>query len=353
MRRLCLLTIILALALAPAVKAAYDPLGGGTTKLVLDKGFGRFLQEDGVKLAAAAGTRKKGSSYLLGIAGGSLDPTAGKGEIDDEGTLIFQNERKKVPLRAITIKTKHSPLTAKVGGSQLKVATSAGLSFVREGFDSSFTASKLRLTAKVITRLNKKLRPKVPFKAGQLLGTLVSKPKPKLVTIEAKNRATLVFDPAFVKKLDGRFVSLNPIFPAEHLGATFTFPIAAGGSLAPDATEGTLRTGGEVEMLQLHAGQVFWKEEWFDHGARQDSAEVDVEPAPSFPGKLGRVGVLVIGQGAVSSNPRARTISVSGAPLTLTVSAAATLNEAFAQNEPPVFFASEAAGALSFTAQGQ
>lgn len=339
---------------ASSAHASFDPLGGGTTKLTLDPTFARFLKDDGITLSGAQGAKRKGSTYALPISGGTLDPTEGKGEIEDTGSLVFKSERKKVPLREITIKTAHSPLVAKVGGSQLKVASSGKLSFQREGFDSSFTASKLKLSAKVVTRLNKKLRPDVPFKAGALLGTLTAKAKPKLTAIGAVGKATLLYDPGFVKKLDQRFVSLNPIFPAEHQGATFTYPIAAGALLAPDASEGELRTNGTTELLQLHAGQVFWKELWFDLGQRQATAEVDVEPSPSFPGKLGRVGVFSIGQGGVvASDPKARTISVQGAPLSLSANAAATLNEAFAQGEAAVFTAGEAVGQVSFTAQGQ
>jgi hypothetical protein len=342
-----------ALAAAPLAHATYDPIGAGSAKLLLDKRFTRFLAAEEIKLKATRGAKAKGGAFLLAVSGGSLDPTKGQGEIDAEGTLVFENDRKSVPLRNITLKTKHSPLIAKVGGSQLKAATSPKLSFKREGFAATFTAQKLKLSAKIVSRLNKKLRPEVPFAAGQPLGTLIAKTQPQLIAILAGGRATFAFDAAFLAKLDSRFVSLNPISPAERAGASFTLPIAAGGAIAPDASEGTLRTGGEIEALQLHGGQVFWKEQWFDLGAHSDSAEVDVEPTPSFPGKLGRVGILDLGQGTVSADPKARTITVSGAPLTLQAGAAATLNEAFSQGQAPTFAAGEAVGSLSFTAQGQ
>jgi len=353
MRRSAFASLLLLLCLPTGAQASFDPLGAGQAKLLLDPGFASFLKQDGVTLSATQGAKRKGSSYLLPIVSGSLDPTEGKGEIDTEGALVFKDERKKVPLREITLKTNHSPLIAKVGGSQLKVANSAKLSFKREGFDSSFGAAKLKLTAKAITRLNKKLRPDTPFKAGQVLGTLTAVAEPKLTAIGAQGKATLVYDPAFVAKLDHRFVSLNPIFPAEHVGATFTYPIAAGGSLAPDASQGELRTGGTTEMLQLGAGQLFWQELWLDFGAKSGTSEVDVEPAPSFPGKLGRVGILALGGGSVASDPAKRTISVQGAALTLTSEGAKELNEAFAQGEAPVFAPGEAVGQISFQAQAQ
>ncbi len=346
------LTALALLATAPTAQATYDPIGSGSTKLTLDKRFASFLKKDGITLNAAAGAKRKGSAFTLPVIEGNMDPTLGQGEIDQQGTLVFQSDRKKVPLRNLVLKTKHSPLIAKVGGGQLKVATSAKLSSKREGFGTAFSAKALKLTAKVATRLNKKLRPEVPFAQGQPLGTVSSNAQPRLVTVLEQGRATLVFDPAFVAKLDGLFVSLNPIFPAEHQKSTFTFPIIPGGQLAPDGSEGTLRTGGSVELLQLSGGQIFWHELWLDLAAKADSAEVDVEPTPAFPGKLGRIGVFDLGAATVSSDPEARTISVSGAPLALQTQTAKTLNEAFAPGKEP-FRAGETAGALSFTAQGQ
>lgn len=341
-----------ALVVVPAAQATNDPLGSGMAKLVLDKRFASFLKRDGVTLSATQGAKRKGSSFVLPVIGGSLDPVAGKGEIDAEGSLVFQSARKKVPLRNIAVKTKHSPLVAKVGGSQLKIATSSKLADKRSGFGIEFTAKQLKLTGKVATRLNKKLRPAVPFTEGQPLGLIVATPQPQLATVLDTGRATLVFDAAFLAKLESRFVSLNPIFPTEHQGGTFSFPIALGGQIAPSGSEGTLRTGGAVELLQLGAGQVFWKELWLDMGAKVDSAEVDVEPTPAFPGKLGRIGVFDLTSGAISSDPKARTVTLAGGPLALEAQTAKTLNEAFDAGKE-LFKAGEVAGTVSFTAQAQ
>lgn len=87
-------------------------------------------------------------------------------------------------------------------------------------------------------------------------------------------------------------------------------------------------------------------------GAKVDSAEVDVEPTPAFPGKLGRIGVFDLTGGAVSSDPKARTVTLSGGPLALEAQTAATLNQAFNEGKE-LFKAGEVAGAVSFTAQAQ
>ncbi len=345
--------IAVGLLVAPTAQATYDPVGSGTTKLTIDKGFSSFLKKDGITLTASAGAKRKGKVISLPVTSGNLDPTLGMGEIDQEGTIAFQGAKGKVPLRDVTVKTKQATLIAKVGGGQLKVATSSKRSSARSGFGTKYSAKQLKLTAKAATRLNKKLRPKVPFTEGQVIGTLTTNAQPQLITILDQGRATVTLDPAFVTKMDSLFVSINPIFPAEHpSGPTFTFPIAVGGAISPAGTEGTLRTGGSLEFLQLGAGQVFQAEQWLDLAARSDTAEVDVEPTPAFPGKLGRIGAYEVGSYAAVSDPKARMISVSGAPLTLTAATAQSFNEAFAAGKA-AFSVGETLGSVSYTAQGQ
>jgi hypothetical protein len=344
------LTALLAAAL-PA-PASYDPLGSGAAKLTLDRGFARFLSHNQLKLSAGAPATRRGRALTLPVSGGKMDPTSARGEVEVEGALFFASAKRRLPLRQLTVKTTHAPLIAKVGGGQLKLATSAVLDSSRLGFGSEFAARKLKLTAKLATRLNKKLRPPEPFGAGQALGTLLTRAQPQLVTVLDSGRATLDFAPAILAKLDSLFVSVNPIFPAEHVGPPFTFPIIVGGAIAPDASSGTLRTGGDVEFLQLGGGQVFWHEQWLDLGAHVDSAEANIQPSPPYPGKQGRTGLLDLALGATASDPSARTITLSGAPLTLQAQTAAAFNQAFAQGKE-VFKAGELLGTVSFTAQGQ
>jgi hypothetical protein len=349
------LTLLLGLLLAPSAQATYDPVGSGTTKLTLDKGFLAQAKREGVKVTATAPAKLRGKTILLPVSGGTIDPTISKGEIETEGAIVFQSANRKVPLRQIEVKTKKTPLYAKVGGGQLKVTSARSIAFKREGFDSSFSAQGLALTEKVATRLNKKLRTKDFFKEGQPIGTLKSVTQPQTIAILPQGQATLVPDPAFLAKLKSLFVSLNPISPAElSAGPVLRFPIEGGGALAPDGSEGTLRTDGAIELLQLGAGQVFQREYWFDLGAQATAAEVDVEPTPAFPGKLGQIGVFGIDMAvaSVASDPKSRTISVANAPLTLAAQSAQTFNEAFAEGKA-VFAAGEAFGAVSFAAVGE
>ena len=345
--------IALLVAFTAGASAAYDPIGGGTTKLTFEKGFFSTLRKEGIKLSAKAPAKLKAGVLILPVVGGKEDPTTGKGEVEHEGSLVFAKGNRKLPLREIELKAKKTPLFAKVGGSQLKVASTKKLVSQRQGFGQSFKAKTLLLTQKVATRLNKKLRTGRLFAEGMALGALQSSTAPQRVAILPQGQGTITPDPAILAKFKSLFVSLNPISPAElQPGPVLKFPIAVGGQISPDASEGTLRLAGAIELLQLGAGQVFHKEYWLDLGAKSDSAEVDVEPTPAFPGKLGRVGVFDIGVGSVSSDPKSRAINVAGAPLTLTTATAQTFNEAFAGGKP-TFGAGEVFGTVGFGAVGQ
>jgi hypothetical protein len=345
---------LLLLGLTPVARAAYDPLAAGTTTTItLDKGFVRFLRQHQIELIAERGARRSGRRLLLPVSGGRIDPTSGRGEVEQEGDLVFEHGRRKLPFRSLEVKAKSTPLFAKVGGSQLKVAKAQQLRHQREGFGTGLSAGGLTLTEKVATRLNKKLRTPTAFYEGQVLGTAKAATQPLTATILETGRATFTPDPAFLAKLDSLFVSLDPIAPAERApGPTFSFPIIAGGAIAPDASLGTLRTGGSLEFLQLGSGQVFWHEPWVELSAHDILAEADIEPSPTFPGKLGQVPIVDLGPGAASADPAARTITVAGASLSLQAQTAGYFDQAFAGGKDE-FHAGEAIGSVSFTAEAQ
>lgn len=337
---------------APA-QGAYDPLASGTTTLTLNKGFASYLQANGLILSASAPAKRRGRKLTLPVSGGRMDPASGKGTIEQSGALVFAGRRRKVPLRAIVVKAQRTPLYSKVGGGQLKVASAAKASTNRDGFGTKLTATKLALTDKVATRLNKKLRPREPFFAGQALGKLVVASQPQSVAVLPQNRMTLVPTAEILAKFEALHVSINPSAPAELApGPLFSLPIAAEGQIAPNGQSGTLRSAGEIEFLQLSGGQVFWREQWLELAAHLDSAEANLQPSPPYPGKQGRIGVLELGAGIVASDPQARTVSVTGAPLALSAASAGAFNAAFAEGKA-VFAAGEALGSVSFVAQGQ
>jgi hypothetical protein len=356
-RRVALVPSVLALGCAlllPAsAGATYDPVATGSATLTIDRGFASSLKRNGIELGATAPAKRRGTKVTLPVSGGEWDPTTGKGTAETEGDFFFKSELGKLPLRDVVVKAKRTPLYAKVGGGQLKVAQARKTTASRAGFGAKLNATRLALTEKVAIRLNKKLQPEAPFKAGQVIGTLATTVQPQTVAVVPQGRAYLTPAPAILAKLDALHVSVNPIAPAElSPGPVFSFPIAGEGQIAPDATSGTLRTGGELEFLRLGSGQVFWLEQWLDLAAKTGLAEVNLQPSPPFGGKQGQVGILAFSGGAVSSDPRARTVSVQGAALALSAASAQAFNAAFADGSA-VFAAGEALGSVSFVAQGQ
>jgi hypothetical protein len=317
-----------------------------------------LLKQNGVKLSAVAPAKLRAGAVSFPVSGGKFDPTAAKGTLEHEGALVFKAGGRSIPLKALQLKTtqKHSPLSAKVGGSQLKLATAKSLAVSREGFGDKIKVAKLALSGKLATRLAKKLGLRGVFKEGQPLGQALSKAQPETISVLGRGRAELALDPGIVAKLGSLFVAVNPIFPAEHVGPLFTLQIF-GGTIAPDASIGTLETQGAMEFLQLGGGQVFWAENWLDLAAKTAAPEVNVQPSPPFAGKAGRIPVadLSLTGATVSPDPQARAVAVSGAVLTMQAQTAATFNEVFAkpQGKSGVFVAGEPLGSVAFTAQGQ
>ena len=349
--------VVLALS-SPGAQATYNPVASGATKITLDKSFLALLKADNVTLQGKGGATLKGSTLTFPATGGLFDPTTVQGTVDHDGSLLFKAGGKSVPLKALQLKTtqKRSPFSAKVGGGQLKVVSAASLKATRLGFGEKIKTTALKLTAKLATRLNKKLGLKGVFVSGQAFGSSTTQALPATVALKESGNATLTFAPEMSTKLASLFVAVNPIFPAERPGGLFSLPIFDG-KIAPDASSGTLETAGALELLQQGGGQLFLREAWLDLAANSYSAEVESQPSPPYAGKQGRVGIgsLSLSGAAVASNPKALSIGVSGASVTLTSALAATLNEVFAGplGKGDVFSAGETLGSVSFSAAAE
>jgi hypothetical protein len=356
---IALLALIASAPLAPTAQATYNPLSSssGQTKLTLDKSFLKLLATNKVKLTPKQGATLKHGVVSFPVSGGKFDPTTSNGFVEHAGALYFQAGPKKVPLTSLQLKTtqKHAPFSAKFGGGQLKMASASKLTISREGFADKVSVSTLKLSAKVATRLGKKLGLRDVFKAGQPIGTTITKANPQTVAISESGKASFTFDPGIAAKLQSLFVAINPVFPAEHPGP-FTLPIFTG-QVSLSASEGTVQTLGSIELVQIGGGQVFLREAWVELSSGAYSPELELTPSPPYAGKLGRspVGALSLAGAAVSADPAARTIGVTGATISLGANLAAAFNDAFAKpiGKGSVFVAGEALGSVSFTAVGE
>jgi hypothetical protein len=340
---------------APLAQAEYDPLGSGATKLTLDRGFLALLKQNGVRLSAAAPAQLSGGAVSFPVSGGKFDPAAAKGTVEHEGALVFKAGARSIPIKALQLKTtsKRTPFSAKVGGNQLKLAQAKSLVVTRSGFGDKIAVSKLTLSAKLATRLGKKLKLKDAFKGGLPFAQAKTTANPQTIALLAKNKVELNLAPSFQAKLGSLFVAVNPIFPAEHPGA-FTLPIF-GGTISPDASLGMVETSGSLEFLQLGGGQVFWGEAGLDFATRAFRPEIDIQPSPPYGGKVGKGTVAAFAPAAPAvANPKARTVAVAGT-LSLDAATATAFNEVFAspQGKSGVFVAGEPVGTLELVGQGQ
>jgi hypothetical protein len=350
------LIVLTSLACAASASARFDPIAGGSTSLTLARPFLALLKADGVSVKAGAGASYKAGVATFPVSGGKLEPADVVGSVEHEGVLVFSAGRRVLPLKGLVLKTtrKSSPLSAKFGGGQLKLASSSKLSSTRSGFGVASKVTQIKLSAKAATRLDKKLGLPGVFSEGQLLGSSTTDAQPETVTVKEGGRAELTLAPEFAAKLSALFVAVNPVFPAEHLGAPFTLRVTDG-QIAPDASSGTLETAGALELIQQDGGQAFFRELAPELGLASTRSEYQFIASPTSPGPAVTGPLLGLGAGTVVSEPKARTISEAGAPLPLSAATAQALNETLAkpQGKSSVFSTGEILGTLSFSAQAE
>jgi hypothetical protein len=340
---------------AATADAAYDPIASGTTTLKLAPSFTSLLKEARVRLEGRGGVTVRGASVTFPVAAGKLEPVEASGTIEHEGSLVFLAGRRRLPLRSLQLKTtrRNSPFATKLGGGQLKLTSKARLASARKGFGTSFKTTAMRLSAKVATRLDKKLHLHGTFAEGQMLGTASTSVEPQTVGLAPTGKVELTLDPAFAAKLQSFFVAVNPIFPGEHPGA-FTFPIG-GGVLSPSGQSGVVKTTGGIEFIQVGGGQFFIRDLEPELAAAGATAEYQLILAGSAPGPNAAGPLLGLGPGAFAAEPAARTIASSGAPLTLSPTVAQAFDEAFCRplDRPDAFAAGEVLGTIAYTASAE
>jgi hypothetical protein len=360
MRRQLVVSVLVAavaLASASSARATYDPIGSGQTTLRLAPSFLSTLRAAGVKLSAVAPASLAGGRVSFPVAGGKLDPVSIRGTLEHGGALVFEAGGKSLPMKALQLKTTQagSPLSAKFGGGKLKLAATSTLTTERSGFGLAMKVSKIRLSGKVATRLEKKLGLRGVFAPDELLGTAVSEAQPGTVAIKAGGREELSIDPAFAGKLAGLFVAVNPVSPAEH-PAAFTFPIGGGTlALSPGIPAGGLKTDGALEFIQVGGGQFFARELEVDLSDAVANGESQLVLSSSGPGPDQVGPIFGLGAATPMTEPAARTIGVAGLPLTLEPGTAQAFNEAFCVpiHKPNMFSAGETLGTVTFTAQAE
>ncbi len=355
------LPIVLLLAtslLAPgSATAAINPLASGQTTIHLSGAFTRLLKHNKVALKALAPARIKGQTLSLPVSSGRIDSDSGQGAIGHAGALKISSPKGALTIREFTVRTTSEPLIANTNGPTMKLAAGQGQSLPREGFGQGARYRTLKLSANFAKRLDKRLHLGRAFAPGQPLGSLQSRTQPASVAIAAQGTLSLTPDPQTLAKLDALHVALNPIFPTEHIGAAFYFPIILNGWLAPNLSSGTLRVGGSLEFLYLSESRyakLILNEPWLTFDGLTTSAELNVSPSPPYQGRSERPTLFAIGMSgaSASADPGARTITLSGASLAMGAQLAAAFDEAFAGGKEE-FKAGDLLGTFGFTVRAE
>jgi hypothetical protein len=378
------------LAWAPLASAAPQPVSSGSTTMTLNSGFTKYLKTFGIKVQKIAPTKLKGSKATFAITGGTIDPLTGQGTVTLSGGLKFKAGKKTAPVKGLVLDTTKKTLSGKVGGKKVKVATVAGITTARVGFNSSLTIKKVKLTGAAASQLNKKLgyakgKPK-PFLGNKLIASAAGETQPSTLGVQATGSATLALSATALAKLakvgppacpcapgvEQPFkVNLAPVAPTSVVAAgpppTVAFPIS-GGTMGPTGTSGVLQTAGGLTLTQnldypgvekgvttLTLGNI-----WVDLGAKTASVEV-VITNPKTPeanlGNLGRASIADIVVAGVVVDPATHTVSVQNASATLQAVTAETLNTVFIKGlektfgpDDVQFAAGDPLGSFSFTA---
>lgn len=394
--------LVALLAFVPLASATSDPLASGTTKITFNKGLFNKLKKNGVKVLKVSPGTLKGRTASLPVSGGAVDPTTGQGTVEHSGGIKFKRGKKSAAVNTLVLDTTTSSLNAKVAGKKMKLASVSGVTIARNGFGLNVTIGKLKLTGKAAQQLNKKLNivtktkgkgkakgkasaSKGPaannlFKGNQVLGSSASETQPKTVAVLPSGTASLKTDEATVKKFEemppnGNLVKIEPAPPTtvtpgpSPFAPILGFPIS-GGTIAPDASSGTVQTSGGVRLVQdftaIEKGKTTMTlgNIWVDLSAKTASAEVLVEstvdPKANL-GNLGRVSIadLSLTGAVVKSDSAARTVTVENATATLQEVTAETLNGLFGTAwdtiplPHPKFAKGDPLGSFSFTVQTQ
>lgn len=357
------------LAFVPTASAARDPIASGSTDLHMKKGFLRKLSNAGVTVTGIRGGQTTGNKVGLTVRGGMLDPTNVEGHVEPRGGFKLSLGRRGVPIYGLSVNTVKGSVYATVAKAHMQLATFAGKLVIREGFGANFKAGQLVLTEKATRRISNRLglRQNRRLEPGRVLSNLYVSAQPRTVNLLAQGNAVLTPNRATLAKFAAKGVKLPsgiaPIAPATAPSATtLAFPIA-GGVIAPDGSSGTLFTAGGVAITKKAAAlspQVKLANIEVNFGTKVATVELEILPAPPFPGGAGRASIvdLTLPSGSVATNPGARQIYITGAEAKLQAVAATTLDSVFNQPAPAPpassnFVVGDPFGSFSLVAQAQ
>jgi hypothetical protein len=370
------------LALAGTASAGQDELKGGSAVLQLQN-------SRGLKLTP--------KTLTLPVAGGAVDPVDGSGTVQVSGGFKAKRGKGKAKVKIITLTLGanggRGSITAKVGKDFVgNFGTLSGGTVARNGWGATISNIRATVAGKGAKALNKAFSPrkrkgagksaKGGVKAGQPLGTIASiTTEPRSVEVVPGSGELVLHTQAvppgpFVNKLTphcidplptGSPAGVAPIAPAttSGLGGTdYHFPVT-GGSAAPDFSAGELFTaGGQTITKNSSTLNPAGCSGGPPVGSQLRSTDLSVAFDLNF---IKSVATLPDGTtlpraplagidfstGTRSVDPATKTVTISGATVTLAGLAAPILNQTFpnATSDPANDFAGgDLIGTIDLTA---
>jgi hypothetical protein len=361
--------IVALLTFVPAASGARDPIASGSTDLHMKKGFLRKLSNLEVIVTGLGAGAVVGNKVGLSVRDGRLDPTDVQGFLDNRGGFKLTRGERGVPVTDVTVNTVKSAVYAKIAKARMQLGSLDPYSSAREGFGANFKTSKLTLTAKAAKRISNRLglQGSRRIDGGRVMSNAYNQAQPSTVTVLPQGSATFTGNAGTLAKFQAKGIELpggiSAIAPAAKPSpVSFQLPIV-GGTLAPDASAGTVQAAGGAQILKKaepYSPTMKLVNVQLDLAAKTASVEIEIGPTPPFPGATGRSALAdIVMQGAqVVANPTTRTIAVTGAEAKLQAAAAATLNDVFNQPAPTPppssnFILGDPLGTFSMTVQAQ
>ena len=363
------LALLALLAASTSAFAGQDQLKGGSVV---------------IQLQGSRGLKLKPGSLSLPIAGGAVDPVDGFGTVQVTGGFQARRGKGKVKVKITSLNLGanggQGTISAKIG--KRKVAAFGNLvggTVTRDVWGAKIDNIEATIAGKGAQALNRAFSPRKGaakssgggVKAGQSLGTVVSITTDPLSVEVVPGTGTMTLHTnllgSFATKLPQHCVlaltGVTPIAPATQSLADFTFPIT-GGSAAPDFSAGELLTGGGQRITKTGGLGTPSACASADPpvGSHLDSTNPGLDFAQNFllstaalpNGTVLRAPLATVdfSTGTRSVDPNTKSLTVTGATVSLQQLAALTLNTVFpteSGNASDDFAAGDVIGTLDIT----
>lgn len=344
------------LLLALPVASPAEPIRKGTTQLRLSRDLMTALKADGMRLTKLREAKARGRVVSLPIGSGEVDLTNASGSIEHDGGFALVAGRRTVEVTALRLDTAKHGLWGKLDGRRLKLASFAAFTVERDGFGDDIGVAALKLRPMVAHLLNSKLGLRGVFPARAPFASLSSGFKPLFDTV-ASGSLVLTLDPITLAKLGAAGVTPAP-FEALVLGSeppSYAASLSAG-AIYPDLRGGSASVDAGLRLSRATPwAQLSWTGLSLSLETNKLFADTSVASgAGNSPKGVGPIAALDLSGATARVDRDKRTVTITGARVTLEASAAQLINETFAKVPGQQIVASgELLGTLSLWMTGR